>query len=76
MNALIPIVVTLQNFVLDRVERFNEREDRGAGLVEYGALLVLAAAILAALKASGVVTKLGTATTTALNDLFGAGDGK
>lgn len=71
MNPLIPLIVTLQTFAFDRVERLKEREDRGAGLVEYGALLVLAAAILAALKASGVVTKLTTATATAVTSMFG-----
>ncbi|GAA0964228.1 hypothetical protein [Actinocorallia libanotica] len=71
MNPLIPLFVTLQTFAYDRLERFQEREDRGAGVVEYAALLVLAGALVAALFSAGLVQKLTTAVTTAVGQLFG-----
>ena len=73
MNALIPVYVRTQNFIVDRAEAYKrhlETRDRGAGIVEYAGLIVLAAAILTALYASGVISKLQTAATTAINKIF------
>ena len=70
MNPLIPLVVTLQTFVHDRVERLRSEDDRGAGIVEYGALLVLAGALVAVLFEAGLVDKLGTAVKEAITQLF------
>lgn len=73
MNALTPVYVRTQNFILDRAEAYKrhlEQQDRGAGIVEYAALIVLAAAILAALYASGVISKVQTAATSAISKMF------
>lgn len=73
MNALTPVYVRTQNFILDRAEAYKrhlEQQDRGATLVEYATLIVLAAALLGALYASGVVSKLRTATSSAVSSLF------
>lgn len=66
MNAMIPMYVYTTNFVVDRVEAIKghyQDKDRGAGLVEYAGLIVLAVivlgAIYAAFKASGFQSKLG-----------------
>lgn len=42
MNPMIPLFVTLQTFVQDRVEQLKERHDRGASALEYGALIIVA----------------------------------
>ncbi|WP_433327554.1 hypothetical protein [Spirillospora sp. CA-294931] len=52
MNALIPLYVTLQTFVQDRAEQLQERRergDRGASALEYGALIAVAAVVIAIL---------------------------
>lgn len=73
MNAIIPMYVHTTNFVSDRVEAIKNRyedRDRGANLVEYAGLIVLAAIILgllyAAVQASGLQSKI----TGALNNIF------
>jgi len=71
MNPLIPLVVTMQTFFHDRIERLQAKEDRGAGIVEYGALLVLAGALVAVLFEAGIVQELEDAVTDAIDDLFG-----
>ena len=73
MNALTPVYVRTQNFIIDRAETYKrqmQEQERGAGIVEYAGLIVLAAAILAALYASGVISQLGKATTTAIDKIF------
>ncbi|MES9543180.1 MULTISPECIES: hypothetical protein [unclassified Actinomadura] len=67
---LAPLYVTLQTFVLDRIERVRNDSDKGASLIEYAALLVLVGAIVAALYAAGIVGKLDTAVTNALTKIF------
>jgi Flp pilus assembly pilin Flp len=74
MNPIIPPYVTISNFVHGRVERFKDPSDRGASAVEYAALIILAAAIIAALKASGVVDTLQTSVTAKVNELFQGGN--
>lgn len=52
MNAMIPMYVYTSNFVADRVDAVKDRyknKDRGAGLVEYAGLVVLAAVVLGAI---------------------------
>jgi Flp pilus assembly pilin Flp len=75
MNPIIPLYVTLQTFVHDRVERFKDKDDRGASAVEYAALIVLAAAIIGALYASGVVTTASTKVKEAVDKIFSGGAG-
>ncbi|MEV4253563.1 hypothetical protein AB0J52_10380 [Spirillospora sp. NPDC049652] len=50
-NTLIPLYVTLQTFVQGRVEKLQERE-RGASALEYGALILVGAAVIAVLWAA------------------------
>lgn len=75
MNSLIPLYVTMRSFVEDRVERFRRPEDRGAGVVEYAAMLVLAGALVVALMETNIDTELKEAVQEALGDLFGGGEG-
>ena len=73
MNAMVPMYVYTTNFIADRTEAIKEHyknQDRGASLVEYAGLIVLAAIILgllyAAVNASGLQGKI----TTAINNLL------
>lgn len=73
MNPIIPLYVTLSTFVLDRVERMKSREDRGASMVEYGALLILVSAILAALIAVDVDGVVGNKVKETVEQIFKGG---
>ena len=75
MNRLIPLYATVMTFVQNRVERAKNAEDRGASLIEYGALLALIAAIIAALAALGIPGKVGSYIGDALNSIFGTNFG-
>ncbi|MBW8484957.1 hypothetical protein, partial [Actinomadura parmotrematis] len=46
MNPLLPVLVSLETFLRDRIEARAERDDRGASAFEYAALIVVAAAII------------------------------
>lgn len=68
MNVMIPMYVHSTNFIDDRVNAIKEHyadRDRGANLIEYAGLIVLAAFIIglifAAVKAVHLNTKLSTA---------------
>lgn len=74
MNAMIPMYVHTTNFISDRVAAIKDHyadRDRGANLVEYAGLIVLAAIILGlvygAIKAAHLDTAIGTALTKILN---------
>ena len=47
MKVILPAYVATTNFVVDRVERIKERNDRGVELVEWGAMLLVIGAIVA-----------------------------
>lgn len=51
MNPIIPAYVYTTNFIIDRADMLRHPKDRGAGFVEYAALVVLAALVLAAIAA-------------------------
>lgn len=70
MKALVPLFITLQTFVADRVERLQADKDKGAGVVEYAALLFLVGTLVAALYASGLATKFDNAVKQAVEHLF------
>ncbi|MGH3387947.1 MAG: hypothetical protein ACRDOO_03630 [Actinomadura sp.] len=70
---MIPLYVTLSTFVSNRVERVKSREDRGASMIEYGALLILVSAIIAALLASNIDDTIKTKVTELVNEIFGGG---
>jgi Flp pilus assembly pilin Flp len=59
MNLLIPTYVVMTNFVAGRVEAVKTRhKDQGASMIEYGALLLLVAAIVAAVMATNIDTTI------------------
>lgn len=80
MNAMIPMYVHTTNFVADRVEAIKERyqdKDRGASLVEYAGLIVLAVIILGAIYYAFNASKFGSTLKTAIgNILNGHGNSK
>lgn len=76
MNSLIPLYVTTSNFVAGRVERLKSREDRGASMIEYGALLILISAIIAALIASDIDGIIGKKVKELVNQIFQGGQAK
>lgn len=47
-------------------------EERGQDLIEYGGILILVAAIIAALLATGIVGDVATFVKTAVNNIIGA----
>lgn len=67
-NPLTALYVRGQMLVANRVEQ--ARNDKGAGLVEYGALIVLALAILGAIYSSEIITKVDEGIGEALDKLF------
>ena len=46
MRSTIPLVVTLQNFVQNRIELLKENRDRGASAIEYAGLILIAGVII------------------------------
>jgi Flp pilus assembly pilin Flp len=71
MNPFTTLCVTLTNFAQDSVERVaKRRDDKGASLIEYAALLILVAAIVTALYAAGIISQLTTAVSNALSQIF------
>ncbi|SPT50411.1 hypothetical protein [Actinomadura madurae] len=72
MNPMIPLFVTLQTFVQDRVEQLKERHDRGASALEYGALIIVAALIVGILY-TAINTTVRTKITEAITSLFSPG---
>ncbi|HEV7935643.1 MAG TPA: hypothetical protein VGP70_25420 [Actinomadura sp.] len=73
MNPIIRTYMTVHSFVHNRVERFKDPDDRGASAVEYAALIILAAALIGALYASGVVSTASTKVSSAVNAIFNGG---
>lgn len=75
MNALIPVYVHTTNFIADRADLMRHPKERGAGFVEYAALVVLAALVLAAIAAI-VPSKLKSGITSKIDEIFNqSGDG-
>lgn len=55
MKVILPAYVATTNYVADRKRQLIERSDRGVELVEWGAMLVLIAAIVGFLLSSSQV---------------------
>lgn len=72
-NTLIPLYVTLQTFVQGRVEKLQER-DRGASALEYGALILVGAAIIAVLW-TAFNSNVKTQVSDAIKNMFTSGGG-
>lgn len=74
MNALLPIYVNTETFVRESAskvkDRYLDRDDRGAGFVEYAALIVVAAVLLVALWKSGLADAITSKVAAALKKLF------
>lgn len=74
MNALLPIYVNTETFVRESADklkdRYTDRNDRGAGFVEYAALIVVAAVLLVALWKSGLADAITSKVKAALDKLF------
>lgn len=72
MRAILPLVVSVQTYLQDRVERLKEDRDRGASAIEYAGLILIAGVIIVALIgfAKGTIK---TAITNAINQIFGGG---
>jgi cbb3-type cytochrome oxidase subunit 1 len=52
MKAILPAYVAATNFIADRKSQLKQRDDRGAEFVEWGAMLLVIAAIVAVLVGS------------------------
>jgi Flp pilus assembly pilin Flp len=73
MNSLVPFYVRLETFVRERAEKARGNaadKDRGVTIIEYAALLVLVAALVAALYAAGLITKFTSAVSSAIGTIF------
>lgn len=73
MNALIPMYVYSQNFIIDRAEMVRDHyknRDRGASLVEYAGLVVLAAVILGLIYWAVTQAQIGNKVRDAINNLL------
>jgi Flp pilus assembly pilin Flp len=71
MNLLIPTYVVVTNFVADRVEAVKTRhKERGASMIEYGALLILIAAIVGAVMALNIHQTVGKKVQEAITNIF------
>lgn len=79
MNAMIPMYVHTTNFVAARVDAIVERyqnKDRGASLVEYAGLIVLAVIILGAIYYAFQKSKFGSTLSGKISDILsGKGNG-
>jgi Flp pilus assembly pilin Flp len=77
MNPMISLYVISSNFVADRRERMKSQYgDRGASMIEYGALLILISAIIAALIASDIDGIIGKKVKELVNQIFQGGQAK
>ncbi|MEV5568474.1 hypothetical protein AB0L06_00370 [Spirillospora sp. NPDC052269] len=72
-NTLIPLFVTLQTFIQGRVEKAQDRE-RGASALEYGALILVGAAIIAVLW-TAFNSNVKTQVSDAVKNMFTSGGG-
>ena len=73
MSRMILFYVTCAALVRDTAERAQRRydgKDRGASMVEYAALIVLAGAIFVALDKAGIISTVKDKTSQAISDLF------
>ena len=74
MDPLIRTYVTLLNFSHARIEQLKERrDDRGASLIEYGGLLALVGAIVAAVVALNLPQTISTNVGNAVEKIFSGG---
>lgn len=70
-NPLLPLMVRAQIAIDSKRQRLRSRMgDQGAGLIEYGALIVLALAILGAIWATGFDKTITDETKKAMKKLF------
>lgn len=71
-HAVLALQLTLQAFVQDRLEHLEEKRDRGVSAMEYGALILVAAAVIGILM-TAIDGPVKTGVNNAITKLFGGG---
>lgn len=74
-NPLITLYVKAQVAFANRQHALRNRDDRGAGFVEYAAVIVLVAAIAAAVFTTNIGSTIATSLTTKISQILGGGGG-
>ena len=73
MNSLHKIRVTLSTLTIPKPDR---ESDKGAGFVEYGALIIFVGVVAALLLSSGVADTIVQGIDSAIRDALGGGSGE
>lgn len=73
MNPLIPLYVTLQTFVQDRVERLREHSDRGVSALEYAGLAIIVGAVFTGIVGMGIPGQVKSLMGSAITSIFSGG---
>ncbi|ASU57184.1 MULTISPECIES: hypothetical protein [Nocardiopsis] len=66
MNSLTKLWVTLSTFLVPT----SKEKDKGATLIEYAAIVILIAGIVAAILAIGIPSRIGQSITTAITEIL------
>ncbi|MEY9210681.1 hypothetical protein NI17_014180 [Thermobifida halotolerans] len=69
-NPITSLCVKTQTALTGRLHASRAHRDRGAGFVEYAAIIVLVAAIAGALFASGLISDITNGITTKVYEIF------
>ncbi|GLU47761.1 hypothetical protein [Nocardiopsis ansamitocini] len=72
-NPMISLYFTTRSAVANRIDSLRGRGDRGAGFVEYAAVIVLVAAIAAAIFATNIGQTIAGSLTTTVAQILGGG---
>jgi Tfp pilus assembly protein FimT len=73
MKVILPAYVATTNFVADRAERLSKRDDRGVEMVEWMAMLLVIAAIVAVLATTNIGDLIQQKIQDAVNKVFEKG---
>jgi Tfp pilus assembly protein FimT len=73
MKVILPAYVATTNFVADRAERLSKRDDRGVEMVEWMAMLLVIAAIVAVLATTDIGDLIQQKIQDAVNKVFEKG---
>jgi Flp pilus assembly pilin Flp len=66
VNSLTKLWVTLSTFLVPT----SRKEDKGATLIEYAAIVILVAGVVAAILAIGIPSRIGQSITTAITEIL------
>lgn len=72
-NPLIPLYVKAKFGIVNRVSTLRNHDDRGAGFVEYAAVIVLVAAIAGAIFATNIGQTIAGSLTATVAQILGGG---